>query len=290
MIKIKKWWEEFENATSRKLKNLRHFSSAAGNDSKGYRKLMRSGTEGLVAFGVFQALCQAMATLSQEARKEGAFRNSDGSIMEMDDLSDLTRIPDEALALAIDRLIKIGWVEPLETLENQQSPIIPQQSASEIPSPPNDLPTESQDPPNGEEGIGGDSIGGEGSTAHACGGSPSPPAPADESVDENPMETLKSRINGLRPVWGKPAHWSYAEEQNLHGGTAAQMAELDDDDWQLLKRYLAAPTTKGEQYWRPNNRSRFTETFADVWQSCLRWAEKNGGGSRPQRNPSSVLR
>ena len=155
MIKIIKWWDQFENAGSRKLVTIRHFSSTAGNDSRGYRKLMRMGTKGLAAFGTFQALCQLMAGLGHAARKQGAAINSDGSILDLDDLSDLTRISDKALEANIEILIGIGWLERLQPSEVKQSPIDPPLSAI-------DLPLISQDHFKGEEGIGEDRRGGEG--------------------------------------------------------------------------------------------------------------------------------
>jgi len=155
MIKIIKWWDQFENAGSRKLVTIRHFSSTAGNDSRGYRKLMRMGVKGLAAFGTFQALCQLMAGLGHAARKQGAAINSDGSILDLDDLSDLTRITDKALEVNIEILIGIGWLEGLKPLEAIQSPNDP-------PASPNDLPLIPQDNPKGEEGRGEEGRGEEG--------------------------------------------------------------------------------------------------------------------------------
>ena len=155
MIKIKQWWEQFENATSRKLVTIRHFNSASGNDSRGYRKLMRMGSKGLSAFGTFQALCQLMAALGHQARKQGSMINSNGSILDIDDLSDLTRVSDKVLEANIGILIEIGWVERLEPLELKESP-------DDLPTPPDDLPAIYRDTPNGEEGRGEDRRGEEG--------------------------------------------------------------------------------------------------------------------------------
>jgi len=152
MISINKWWEQFENAGSRKLVSIRHFSSTAGNDSKGYRKLMRMGVSGLTAFGAFQALCQLMASLGTDARKSGSTINSDGSHLDIIDLSDLTRIPVKVLSSNIDTLVSIGWLLLLEPLEAKQSP-------DDLPSPPAAIPPIPQGTPNGEERRGGESKG-----------------------------------------------------------------------------------------------------------------------------------
>ncbi len=169
MIKIVQWWETFENATSRKLAKCNYFHSPAGTDSKGYRTLMRKGAEGVAALGVFQGLCQVMAMLTKAAREAGEMRNSDGSEMDIVDLLDLTRLPEDVLLSAIELLVDVGWVEKLEPAASQSSPSDIPSSPSDIPSPPSDipsppnggLPVASQDTPSGEDRIGGDRIGGE---------------------------------------------------------------------------------------------------------------------------------
>ena len=161
MIKIKKWWAEHENAGSRKLKQIRHFTSQSGNDSKGYRKLMRMGQDGLVAFGVFQALCQCMATLCHDARKEGNFSNSDGSNLDLQDISDLTRISADILTSSITTLTDVGWIEALEPLSLQRSTIDLPSSATDLPSISHRLPSISHDMPKGEERRGEEGRGGD---------------------------------------------------------------------------------------------------------------------------------
>ena len=53
------------------------------------------------------------------------------------------------------------------------------------------------------------------------------------------------------------------------------MAELDDEDWKTLKRFFKAYVDNAKAFWRPNSRSKFVETFADVWASCQRWSSKH---------------
>ena len=151
MIKVCKWWDEFENATSRKLVTIRHFNCPSGNDSKGYRTLMREGKDGVAALGVFQALAQCLASLGKKARERGEFINSDATNLEINDISDLTRIPKVHLEAGIETLVGIGWLSHMEPRISQSSPIVPQQSPTDPPS-----------SPNGEEGIGGERIGEEG--------------------------------------------------------------------------------------------------------------------------------
>jgi hypothetical protein len=88
---------------------------------------------------------------------------------------------------------------------------------------------------------------------------------------------LCAKINGLRPEWAKPSHWSAAEMHALHG-SLAQFEEMTPADWDLLRRYLAKQLEKAAGYWQPANRGRFVETFPDVFSSAQRWASK----SRPK--------
>lgn len=159
MIRITKWWEQFENAGSRKLKAINHFSAPSGNDSKGYRKLTRMGADGIMALGVFQALCQVLASLSHESRKAGEFRNSDGSLLDLDDLEDLTRIPADLLEPAIQILLSVGWVSNVPPAirqadpgENPPPPDNLPASADNLPAESHRLPAISQDMPKGEKG------------------------------------------------------------------------------------------------------------------------------------------
>ena len=124
MFNIVNWSEKFETADTRKRQRLGWFLAPSGNDSKGYRKLMRQGKDGIVAYGVFMALCQYMATLSKESR--GSFVNSDGTEMDFDDLSEVTRIEVADIRHATGTLVACGWLTPIGTT-------ICQSSASHLP-------------------------------------------------------------------------------------------------------------------------------------------------------------
>ena len=132
MFNIVNWSEKFETADTRKRQRLGWFLAPSGNDSKGYRKLMRQGKDGVMAYGVFMALCQYMATLSKESR--GSFVNSDGTEMDFDDLSEVTRIEVADIRHATGTLVACGWLTPIGTTICQSSashlPPICQSSAS----------------------------------------------------------------------------------------------------------------------------------------------------------------
>ena len=110
MIKINNWSESFESADTRKRQRLGWFLSPTGCDSKGYRMLMREGQQGVIALGVFQALCQIMGTLSKDIRKSGILANSDGTGMEVADLWEITRIDVADLEHSLELLEKVKWL------------------------------------------------------------------------------------------------------------------------------------------------------------------------------------
>ena len=85
------------------------------------------------------------------------------------------------------------------------------------------------------------------------------------------MHALMKRINSLHSTWAKPAQWNRMEMESLKQGTGGQLDELTYDEWEMLRDYLSKPDEKG--FWRPKNRSKFVETFPDVWQACQRWKD-----------------
>lgn len=89
------------------------------------------------------------------------------------------------------------------------------------------------------------------------------------------MQLLMKQVNGLRLEWVRPSTWSHMEQRNLFEGVAPQLMELSDEEWNGLRMYLATPTQKGSNFYKPNTRSRFVETFPDVFAAYLRWLEKN---------------
>lgn len=97
------------------------------------------------------------------------------------------------------------------------------------------------------------------------------------------MQTLMKLINTLKPEWQKPAAWSHAEQRALFEGASQQMAELDAQDWDGLRRYMAAKFLKG--FWQPRNRLKFVDTFSDVFSDYQRW-EKTQAKPKPANSPA----
>jgi hypothetical protein len=181
MIQIQNWSSSFENSDTRKRQRLGWFLAPSGCDSKGYRLLMREGSVGVAALGVFQALCQIMATLPKETRESGKLTNSDGTGMEVADLWEMTRIQVADLEQGLELLEKVGWLA-----------LINQQSASDVP-PPCHLPATSV--PENSGFVKGEGEGeGEGE-----GVSDSPPPVASDETRE-----FLTTLWGLSPTISRP--------------------------------------------------------------------------------------
>jgi len=97
---------------------------------------------------------------------------------------------------------------------------------------------------------------------------------------------LASKVSTLHSTWASPSTWSESEMKSFQIGTVAQLQELTNEDWDTLREYLSKPTEKG--YWRPVNRSKFVETFPDVWQACQRWQDNQP--KKPKEGERSVYR
>lgn len=111
-LHITKWSEVFEHADSRKRQRLAYFQSPSGCDSAGFLSLVTEfdQSQSLMAFGVFQAICQYSATLGKDVR--GSFKNSSGRPMSLKQIALLIRIEKCHLSAAIEILTdsRVGWL------------------------------------------------------------------------------------------------------------------------------------------------------------------------------------
>lgn len=124
MLEIVKWSEAFEDAYMRKLQFLKKFNHPSGCQSKGYRHLVREGPKGLAALGLFTALSQLMATMSIDIRKGGTFKNTDGTLMEIEDILELSHLDGMEVGEVwemVGRLVGCGWVIVHKPLEKQNN-------------------------------------------------------------------------------------------------------------------------------------------------------------------------
>lgn len=111
-LTIHRWNETFENADTRKRERLKSFHAPSGLESRGYLALVGRfpKDKAMMAFGVFQALCQLSATFPSKAR--GSFKNSDGEPMELQQIAMLLRLEichlEEAFEILTDK--RVGWL------------------------------------------------------------------------------------------------------------------------------------------------------------------------------------
>jgi hypothetical protein len=145
MLLIKKWDETFETADTRKRQRLGWYMNPSGCDSAGYIELMSHGTEGVIAYAVFQAICQWSATQRYEIR--GKMARTDGSALNVRQISAFIRMPLDVVQRAICLLTtpEVGWL--VEDAENIGVSEICHQSATNLPSPAGDLPLVAGDLP-----------------------------------------------------------------------------------------------------------------------------------------------
>lgn len=144
MIKIQKWWDQFECAKSRKLERIDRFNAPARCDSSGYIELSSHGADGFLALGVFQALCQALAGMRKSAREKEGFFKSSGEPMELSHIAALAHVPADALEKTIPILGNVGWIEVIRHSSATNLPLISQSSATHLPSSATNLPSTSQ--------------------------------------------------------------------------------------------------------------------------------------------------
>lgn len=115
-LTIHKWDETFENADTRKRQRLGWYLAPSGMDSRGYLALVSRfpQDQGMMAFGVFHAICQLSATLGKSVR--GRLKNTDGEPMEIEQIATLLRLQICHLSAALEILTdpRIGWLRWVE--------------------------------------------------------------------------------------------------------------------------------------------------------------------------------
>ena len=123
-IVITRWNETFENADTRKRQRLKSFHCPSGIESRGLVNLLCHFKQerALMAFGVFQMLCQLSATLPADHR--GRLIHSDGTPMTAEYLSHLLRVEICHLYASLEALAdkRVGWIS-MEGENNDLPPI-----------------------------------------------------------------------------------------------------------------------------------------------------------------------
>lgn len=106
-----------------------------------------------------------------------------------------------------------------------------------------------------------------------------PLPPAFEILPTGSAKTmlgLQERIQSVHPSYGIAL--TYAEQQSIMHN-ASCLDSLKDEDWDRLRRYMAATIPEGSAYWQPRNRSKFIESIADVHGHACAWEQKTGGAA-----------
>lgn len=109
---------------------------------------------------------------------------------------------------------------------------------------------------------------------------PSAPAAEGESVAvEGPfggrMFELMAKVNATRPEWKRTPHFSRDEMETLMS-SAKLIDSWSDDDWQLLREFLAYKPRGAEQIRQVQIRSFFLKDPASAMTNALLWAESHG--------------
>lgn len=82
---------------------------------------------------------------------------------------------------------------------------------------------------------------------------------------------LMAKIDLVRNSWQKTT-WNQQDSLALMKHQS-QFQSLTDEDWQLLNAYFGSTQ---EGYFRPDNRSKFCESFSGIWTACERWKKATG--------------
>lgn len=254
VLTITRWSETFENADTRKRERLKFFHSPSGCESAGYLELMTCHqSAGIMAFGIFQALCQLAATMPSTRR--GKFVKTNGSAMSLPQIALLIRVEVCHLNEAIEILAskEIGWLSWHET-PNKSATNLPPASSKECRQSATNLPENSgfvQGEGQGKgKGQGKDHHHQEAKIDDDDGEWWSEKHPTDIA---NRMGDLQKMINDLHPSWKKRPHFSAKELHALHENAKA-WSTVEPSDWALLKAYMFASIPDD---WRKDPRDLF---------------------------------
>ena len=106
MYQVKDWNEQYENAQSRKLKHLNWFPVPNNTDGMKYCRLMSNKKNGLEIYGVWVLIL----SIASRCPVRGNLAHSDGTSFSIEDISLLTRVPEQKLKTSIEVLLEMGWL------------------------------------------------------------------------------------------------------------------------------------------------------------------------------------
>lgn len=290
-LTIPSWWESHETATSRKLDRPSYYLAPTGCDSNGYLTLSELGMRGLLALGVFCALCQLLGTLRTSHRRACAFLDHLGEPLTLDRIAARSRLPLDVLAEALPLLTQIGWIhtataQDIATLPPKSQtvvsgdptgipPVSPPESQPVVSAPPTALVSP---PPNGREGKGEERKGREGR-----GTPPPPPTPTQisHSHSHSPLHSHDVRSHHIEWINSLHNNWRHdvlsSPEQDAYLTARPLLDALSADERSAIAAYLAERRRLDPATCWPKRRLQFLENLPDVLTNALEWA----GGAAP---------
>lgn len=261
---ITRWSETFENADTRKRERLKSFHAPSGCESRGYLTLVSRFPQdkAMMAFGVFQALCQLSATLGKSIR--GRFENTDRAPMDLQQLACLLRIEVCHLVAALEILTdsKVRWC--FWSGDSVNLPII------------------CHTPPGFVQGeVEGEVEGESEERTHTLKSSPSAQEPPAEAwSDRMPTDAardytaLQTRINSLHPKWKARPHFTRIQMDELQAN-ARIFFDLTERDWALLTQFMDVSIDPEWEIkpkpWQPDQRGQLVASVLDVLGHADRW-------------------
>ena len=126
-FRIKDWSTHYEKSDSRPVKSCQWVPMPNSHDGEGYAELVEDNKDGTAHFGVWCALVQIA---SRKPYPRNGYLTKDGTesgkAYDAASLARKARMKTKVVAEAMERLVKIGW---LEVIEIQQDSSTPEQAA-----------------------------------------------------------------------------------------------------------------------------------------------------------------
>ncbi|MGC4013403.1 MAG: hypothetical protein QM755_02635 [Luteolibacter sp.] len=97
-----------------------------------------------------------------------------------------------------------------------------------------------------------------------------------------PLDLIRHQVNSLRPEWARMPHMTGAELHALHDA-AVCLEHLPQEEWTIIRDYLAARLPEGSGGWQPQSRRKFLESPSDVLTHALQWHRKHS-----RRSPTTA--
>lgn len=94
-------------------------------------------------------------------------------------------------------------------------------------------------------------------------------------------EAIISKINSVKPSWGRVPHLTQAELYDLHKSKTG-LCSIEADTWATLAEF--ARSHEGEQEWTLKTRARFLGNYTEALMKAAEWKEQGGQASPAHLN------